>query len=165
MNPQLKLRVKSSLILVALLSVANIGHAAGKVVSAQLEERLRLIESLLAKGDTERLAKEWYWPDVVIDGESSPQAYRSLQEFKPTLVAESGSASKCTFSMPSPVAASETQAAVFIEMACKAPEAGKPEMKFRALWVWQKREGIWKVVREAYLVGPWDRAPAAVKGH
>ena len=133
-------------------SVVDADRVSIEPISKDLRVRYAHIESLLqANADSDIIAHELYWPEAMIAGEGS-DVYRSREEFKPVLFEIlKVLGNKCVFINEDPVVAKSDLAIAYTNLTCS--HEGEPPLKFRVLYVWERRDNIWKVVRESYSLG------------
>ena len=124
--------------------------AAVKVaVRAHLDET----SSLMAEGAAPAvIVEQAYWPDAVTVMEGVPTAIRGKGPLTDVMAASSkeGEGTKCAFTIDEPAIVSGNIASTFSDATCGE---GDKAMKMRTLYVWQNRDGHWKIIREMIAIG------------
>ena len=117
-----------------------------------LQEKYSAMQDMVQSGaPADKMLEAMYWPELIIAGEGAP-TYHGIESFRqPFAETMSALGSNCGFANDSPVISTSDLAAVFSEFVCSYEDA--EDLKIRILYVWQKRNGEWKVIRENYSVG------------
>ena len=134
---------------------------AGHAVRAALAKRLTRLEAMTRQGVApEQIAAFLYWPDIVVAGEGLGRVYRGLDDLLPMFcdVVTHQLSRDCSWTITDDVVHSGDVAATFLQVSSRYGE-GQPDAHFCALYVWERRQGDWKVVREQVSLGLMHAAP------
>jgi ketosteroid isomerase-like protein len=124
-------------------------------VQAELEHRLAQLEDMTRRAvPPEDIAHFLYWPDVVVAGEGLERAYHSLPDMLPMFcdVVSNQLSRDCSWRITHDLVHSGDVAATFLQVTSRYGE-GQPDANFCALYVWERRQGDWKVIREQVSLG------------
>jgi ketosteroid isomerase-like protein len=122
-------------------------------VRTELKAHLDETAALLAKGSpAAAIVDQAYWPDAVTVMEGVPAALRGTEPLTGVMAASSkeGVGMTCDFTLDEPVILSGDVASAFSAATCGE---GDKTMKMRTLYVWQQRDGHWKIIREMISQG------------
>lgn len=146
-------------IILTLGLVAPMAHAAPLAAKtsarAEISAKLASLEAAMARGDAaDRIVELIYWPDAVAGMEGIPEpmrGYAQLAEVMKAAVPE-GKGVICKLALVGPVTVSGTLATAYGNNSCQGATPDKPETS-HSLYVFQKRGGQWKVLREQIATG------------
>lgn len=129
-------------------------------VRQEIEAMLRAQEAANVAGDSgEQLARRLYAPDVAVSGEGEPRvalgmakAAEATEGWRQSLGPDGQK--HCRFELKDPFVASETVAASYIILRCKANPPTLPEDSVtRMLYVWKRLPEGWRVALEVWGAG------------
>jgi ketosteroid isomerase-like protein len=122
-------------------------------VKAAVRAHLDETSSLMAKGAAPAaIVDQAYWPDAMTVMEGVPAAVRGKEQLTGIMAASTkeGVGMNCTFTLEEPVTLSGDIATAFSAAICGESDKA---MKLRTLYVWQNRDGDWKIIREMIATG------------
>ncbi len=131
----------------------NAPKADPAAVQESIRAHLDETSALMAKGaPPAAIVEQAYWPDAVTVMEGVPTAIRGKGPLTDVMAASSkeGVGMKCAFTIDEPVMVSGDIASTFSAATCGE---GDKAMKMRTLYVWQNRDGHWKIIREMIAIG------------
>jgi ketosteroid isomerase-like protein len=122
---------------------------------AAIEAHFDVLTEMMAKGETAtKIVEEVYWPDAMSSIEGMETLLRGHAQLTPVMQAavKEGVGTKCKFTFVGAIVISGSLASSLGNVVCKDPASGQ-EQPSRALYVWEKRMGHWRVIREHVSTG------------
>ena len=144
-----------SLICVALLCITLSSKALANDFDKRVARVYAEVEKMIAKGDSEGVFKVLYREDSVVAGEGVPFVARSTPELIRVIDSVLAETRSCAIQQDPARGFSDRYSYSFVTYKCE-PKNGGAALHFRALYVWEERNGELKVVAELFGVGLMD---------
>jgi ketosteroid isomerase-like protein len=122
---------------------------------AAIEAHFDVLTDMMAKGESaSKIVEEVYWPDAMSSIEGLETLLRGHAQLIPVMQAavKEGVGAKCTFTFVGSIVISGNLASSLGNVVCKDPGSGQDQPS-RALYVWEKRKGHWRIIREHVSMG------------
>lgn len=119
-------------------------------ISEDLSAKYAKFQSLIqGSAGANVIGQEFYWPEIILSGEGVG-VYRGINEYQPAIsgiLEELGT--HCVFINKDPVVSTQNLAAVYTRVTCSYE--GEPDLSYLVLYIWERRDNVWKVIRENYI--------------
>ncbi|MBN3786486.1 DUF4440 domain-containing protein [Burkholderia sp. Ac-20353] len=132
---------------------ATSASAAQSSIEAELQARLAVIETSWAKHDARSVA-DVYAPSAMATGQDTPDVAQGRSGIQ-GLVTELMKGTKSThIEIYEAKRLSQEVAVSWVTWNVVTDDPAKPGFKTKSLFVWQKINGTWLIIRDMYAMGP-----------
>ena len=146
------MRSRIKLISLILLCITFSSKAFADDFDKRVERVYAEVEKMIAKGDSEGVFKALYRENSVVAGEGIPFVARATPELIKVIDSVLAETRSCEILQDPAKGVSDRYSYSFVTYKC-VPKSGGDALHFRALYVWEERNGELKVVAELFGVG------------